>query len=86
MAEEKLAQEQVQLLREIRDGQLKIIELMSAQQALAEEQMKRSRASIDESVGLQKLALQRQRTITLFAVPAIMVCIAAIVFLILRYF
>jgi len=59
---------------------------MSTQQALAEEQVKRSRESVAESVGLQRLALQRQRTITLVAIPAILVCIAAICYLVLRYF
>ena len=85
MSEEK-HQEQLQLLREIRDAQHKMVELMLAQQALAEEQVKRSRESIQESVGLQRLALQRQRTISLVAVPGIMICVAAIGYLVLRYF
>ena len=84
--EQDQEQAQLQLLREIRDGQQKMIELMTAQQALAEEQIMRSRDSIEESVGLQRLALQRQRTITLVAVPGILVCIAAIGYLVLRYF
>jgi len=86
MAEEKFTQDQLQLLREIRDGQQKIIALLSAQHALAEEQIQRSRDSVEESVGLQRLALQRQRTISLVAVPGIMFCIFAIGYLVLRYF
>jgi hypothetical protein len=82
----KQDEEQLDLLREIRDGQQTIIELLSAQRMLAEEQIKRSRDSIEESVGLQRLALQRQRTITLVAVPGILICIAAIGYLVLRYF
>lgn len=85
MAEETPGNEQLQLLREIRNGQQQIIALMTTQQALAEEQMRRSRDSIDESVSLQKLALQRQRTITIVAVPGIIICIAAIGYLVLRY-
>lgn len=73
-------------LREIRDGQRELIQIVSAHRALAEEQLKRSRETISESVGLQRLALQRQRALTLFAVPAILACIAAIVYLVLRYF
>lgn len=73
-------------LREIRDGQRQIIELLSAHRALAEEQLMRSRETIAESVGLQRLALQRQRAITLIAVPAILACIAAIAYLVFRYF
>ena len=84
--DQQFSQDHLQLLREIRDGQQKIIEMMLVQQALAEEQVKRSRESVAESVGLQRLALQRQRTITFVAIPAILVCIAAICYLVLRYF
>jgi hypothetical protein len=73
-------------LREIRDGQREVIQLLSAQRSLAEEQLKKSRETISESVGLQRLALQRQRTITLIAIPAILACIAAIAYLVIRYF
>jgi hypothetical protein len=73
-------------LREIRDGQREMIRLLSAQRALAEEQLKKSGERIAESVGLQRLALQRQRTITLIAIPALLACIAAIAYLVLRYF
>ena len=74
------------ILRQIRDGQREVIQLLSAQRTLAEEQLKKSRETIAESVGLQRLALQRQRTITLIAVPAILACIAAIAYLVIRYF
>ena len=86
MAEEQRTHDLLHVLREIRDGQQEIIQLLSAQHALAEAQIKRSRDSIEESVGLQKLALQRQRTISLVAVPGIVICIIAIGYLVLRYF
>lgn len=73
-------------LREIRDGQREIIGHLLAQRSLAEEQLRKSRASVEESVGLQREALRRQRTITLVAVPGILACIAAIAYLVLRYF
>ncbi len=73
-------------LREIRDGQREVIQLLSAQRTLAEEQLKKSRETISESVGLQRLALQRQRAITLIAIPAILACIATIAYLVIRYF
>lgn len=78
-------QQVLALLTEIRDGQRHIIELMVKQQQIAEEQILKSRATVDESVNLQRLALQRQRTITLIAVPGILACIAAIAYLVLRY-
>lgn len=71
--------EQVELLREIRDT-------LKLQRALVEEQLARSRRTMDESLGLQRTALARQRQITLIAVPGILACILAIAYLIWRYF
>ncbi len=85
MSEEN-QQQILDTLREIRDEQREIIQLLSAQQAIAQEQIKKSRESVAESVSLQRLALQRQRTVTLIAVPGILACIAAIAYLVLRYF
>jgi hypothetical protein len=74
------------VLKELRDGQKEIISLLASQRAMTEEQLGRSRAAVQESIGLQKVALQRQRTITLIAVPGILVCVAAIAYLVFRYF
>ena len=74
------------VLKELRDGQKEIIALLSSQRAMTEEQLGRSRAAVQESIGLQKVALQRQRTITLVAVPGILLCVAAIAYLVFRYF
>jgi hypothetical protein len=71
--------EQIELLREIRDT-------LKAQRSLVEEQLARSRRTMDESLGLQRTALARQRQITLIAVPGILACILAIGYLIWRYF
>ncbi len=79
-------QQVLETLREIRDGQRELLALMQANKALAEEQMRQSQQRVEESVGLQRIALQRQGTITRVAVPAILVCIAAIVYLVLRHF
>ncbi len=73
-------------LREIRDGQRELLEQLQAQRSLAEQQMAQSRQRIDESMGLQREALRRQRTITVVALPALLACIAAIAWLVLRYF
>jgi len=79
-------QHSLELLGEIRDGQREIITLLTAQRALVEEQVRKSRERMEESVGLQKEALRRQRTLTLIAVPGILACIAAIAYLVLKYF
>lgn len=73
-------------LQEIRDGQREIITILNSQRAIAEEQVQKSRASVEESINLQKEALKRQSSITRIAVPGILACIAAIAYLVLRYF
>jgi hypothetical protein len=77
--------EMLAVLREIRDDQRAMLEQVAAQRALVEEQVKRSRESIAESISLQKVALERQRAITLFAMVGIVGCIAAILYLVIRY-
>ncbi|MES2626320.1 MAG: hypothetical protein V4628_13635 [Pseudomonadota bacterium] len=74
------------VLREIRDNQIEALQTMKAQQALVKEQIELSRTTVAESVDLQRLALKRQRTVTLIAVPGILFCIAAILYLVMRYF
>ena len=83
---EETQQQILETLREIRDGQREMLSHLAAQHALADEQLRKSRESVEESVGLQRLALRRQGTITLIAVPGILACIAAIAYLVLRYF
>jgi len=85
MSQEK-EQQILGVLREIRDGQREMLGLLAAQRVAAEEQVKKSRESIAESVALQRLGLARQRTVTLIAVPGILACIAAIAYLVWRYF
>ena len=79
-------QQILEVLREIRDGQREMLGLLAAQRVAAEEQVKKSRESIAESVALQRLGLARQRTVTLIAVPGILACMAAIAYLVWRYF
>jgi type VI protein secretion system component VasF len=62
----------VTLLTEIRDNQREMLE--------------RQRTQIEESLQLQREAINRTRTIARFAIPAILVCIAAIAYLVVRYF
>ena len=73
-------------LQEIRDGQREVIAHLMAQRAAAEEEVKKSRAVIETSIGLQKEGLKRQRAVTLVAVPGILACMAAIAYLVLKYF
>jgi hypothetical protein len=59
--------EQIELLREIRDT-------LNVQRGLVEEQLSRSRRTMDESLALQRTALARQRQVTLIAGPGILAC------------
>jgi hypothetical protein len=79
-------QQILEVLREIRQGQLEALRAMEEHRALAKEQIQVSRKTVEESVGLQRLALKRQRTVTFIAVPGILACIAAIAYLVVRYF
>jgi hypothetical protein len=79
-------QQLIETLKQIRDGQAEVIRLLTAQQAAAEEQVRRSRETVTESISLQRLALQRQRTLTVAAAVGIAGCIAAIAYLVIRYF
>lgn len=73
-------------LKEIREGQREMIALLVAQRAAAAEEVRKSRASVESSIALQKEGLRRQRLVTVVAVPGILACIAAIAYLVVRYF
>jgi len=76
----------LETLREIRDAQREIVAALGAQRELVEEQIKASRTRVEESISLQREGLRRQRTVLLLAAVGIAACIAAIAYLVLRYF
>jgi uncharacterized membrane protein len=76
----------IDTLHAIRDGQREIIALLRTQHALAEEQLGKTQHRFEESVELQKEALKRQSAVTKIAIPGILACIAAIAYLVLKYF
>ena len=79
-------QQILEVLRDIREGQREALKAMEQQRVLVQGQIEMSRQNISESVALQRLALNRQRVITWIAVPGILACIAAIGYLVARYF
>ncbi len=79
-------QKMLGVLREIREGQREALTAMEEHRSLVKEQIQISRSNVKESVDLQRLALKRQRVITIIAVPGILACIALIAYLIVRYF
>lgn len=76
----------VGLLTEIRDNQREMLERQRAQLEVAQTQLTQAKTQIEESLRLQREAVSRQRTITRLAVPGILACLAAIAYLVLRYF
>lgn len=75
-------------LRETNAVQREILEILKAQRQrqLQEQQLARSQRALAESMALQQLALRRQRTVTLVAVPGIVLCVGLISWLLIRYF
>jgi hypothetical protein len=76
---EKHLMELLETVREIRDH-------LSSQRVLLEEQIARSRKTSEEAIALQRQALQRQRSVTVLAGIGILACLAAIGYLVIRYF
>ena len=73
------------LLVEIRDNQKLALERQEEHLAVAREQVSRSRSQVEESLSLQKQAVDRFRRVSLIAVPGILLCIALILYLVIRY-
>ena len=86
MADEDRNADTVALLTEIRDNQRRALEMQREQLELVREQAEHTRASVAESIDLQRLAIRKQRLITRLALPAILLCIGLIVYLLVRYF
>ena len=73
------------LLGEIRDNQRLALEQQRAHLEIAQSHLEQAKANIAESLELQREAISRQRTVTRLAFPALLFCIAAIVYLWWRY-
>ena len=74
------------ILVDIRNNQTLSIEKQDQHIALTQQHLDRARSQVEESIGLQREAMDKQRTITRIAIPGILVCILAIVYLVIRYF
>ena len=74
------------LLTEIRDNQRLALQRQEEHLQIAREQVERSGKQVQESIGLQKLAIEKVKRITRIAVPGIAFCIALMIYLLIRYF
>ena len=74
-----------ELLTEIRDNQRLSLQRQEEHLAIAREQIDRSRGQVQESIELQRQAIDRVKKISRIAVPGIAICIALIIYLLVRY-
>ena len=75
----------LQLIKEIRDDQRLALARQEEHLALARQHLERSRSQVEQSIELQKAAIARVRQISRVAIPGIVLCVALIAYLIVRY-
>jgi len=78
-------EEILKLLTEIRDNQKVSLERQEEHLAIAREQIDRSRNQVEKSIALQQQAVERFKKISRIALPAIILCIALILYLVVRF-
>jgi hypothetical protein len=78
-------EEIVALVREIRDNQRLALARQEEHLELARQQLERSRTQVAQSIELQKAAVARVKHLARIALPAIVLCLGLIVYLIVRY-
>ena len=74
-----------QLLTEIRDNQILALQRQQEQLDLSRQQVEREKTQIAESIELQKLAMAQFKSISIIAIPGILLCIGLILYLVIRY-
>ena len=75
----------VALVKEIRDNQRLALARQEEHLEVARQQLERSRGQVEESIRLQRAAVARVKSITRVALPGIVLCVALILYLMLRY-
>jgi len=75
-----------ELLKQIRDNQVRSLQKQEQHLEIAREQIERSRKQVQESIELQKLAIEKVKRVSRIAVPGIAFCIVLIIYLVVRYF
>ena len=74
-----------QLLVEIRDNQRLSLQKQEEHLEVALQQIERARTQVAESIELQKVAIERAKSVARIAIPGVLLCIALIVYLIVKY-
>jgi hypothetical protein len=74
------------LLIEIRDNQRLSLQKQEEHLSVAREQIDRARRQVQDSIELQRQAIDRVKKISRIAVPGIILCVVLIAYLVVRYF
>ena len=74
------------LLVEIRDNQRLSLQRQEEHLEIARKQIERSSGQVQESIDLQRQAVERVKRVSRVAIPGILLCVALIVYLLVRYF
>jgi hypothetical protein len=75
-----------ELLVEIRDNQRLSLQRQEEHLEIARKQIERSSTQVQESIQLQRLAIDRVTKISRIAVPGILICVVLIVYSLVKYF
>ena len=75
-----------ELLVEIRDNQRLSLQRQEEHLEIARKQIERSSTQVQESIELQRLAVDRVKKVSRIAIPGILICVALIVYLLVKYF
>jgi hypothetical protein len=74
------------LLIEIRDNQRLSLQKQEEHLAVAREQIDRARRQVQDSIELQRQAIDRVKKVSRIAIPGIVLCVVLIAYLVVRYF
>lgn len=85
VTEQQQNREIVEFLRRIEANQQQALAAQQEQLALVRSQMERSERTIAESVGLQRIAVARQSQLRNFVLPVVLLLVALLVYLLVRW-
>lgn len=83
--EEQRSDEVTELLRQMHAAQLEALQLQREQRAAFDAYLARSEKSMTEALELQRAAVARQRQITGFVLPLILLLLALLGYLLVRW-
>jgi len=74
------------ILVEIRDNQRLSLKRQEEHLEIARKQIERSSGQVQESIELQRQAIDKVKKVSRIAIPGILICVVLIVYLLIKYF